>query len=843
MARFDLLSRIALWLVLLICCVAPIGWLVGCVIARPHTLASALWSVWTWRLLAKTVFLAFMSGSIATLLAVAPAAALAGTRGRVGRGVLVTLISLPVLTPSIVLGYGWTEVINALGVLPYPQSFADHARCVWILATWLWPIPCGVLALALSNIERDLVDQATLDGAVMRTIARRCAPALIAAMLLATLLAMQEFSVFEPSGISVLSTEIRMIFETGRTSALANPIAQLQGGVASQLGFGTQVERSAMALGAGLPAIALVAIFLLIATRLIARDTNHLLDPEPAPPPRLRLRGAIPLSVTILLVALVAPVCGLLSGLPRRFNPIAIADDVLPQLLCSFGIALGAGLAALLLGTLGAVARPRFALIAAVGSFLVGGQFLAIALLRIYGYDAPWMGRLSPMRLILDSNLAVVFAHVGRFGWIALLAGLSTHAGEYRSLRNQAAVDGAGPLQAALWVVLPRAWPALAAAALLVATLSLTEVPAAALLTPPSLIPMLMTWVHKQRYGPMIEASLVLVLVVTLVSVAIQLLLAAGSRRRTVLRLLLPVAVCLLPALLAGCDDTTTQPQSIWLSTGDAPGQVVYPRAIAYKKSDDTFFVVDRQARVQHIDRNGTVVHAWRMPEWAQGKPVGLSVGPDGNLWVPDTHYHRVIVYTPEGIELKRFGTRGTDPGQFSLVTDIAFDTAGNIYVGDYSDANRVQVFDKDLKFVREIGKTGQADGEFARPQSIAIVDDELYVADACNNRISVLKLDGTFLRNIGHTGSAPGEFRFPYGLELDQNNNLIVTEFGNMRVQLIERTTGKPLGQWGAPGKLPGELMNPWAAVADTSGRIVIVDAGNNRLQVIAEKQLRSIP
>lgn len=838
MFRSESLVRLALWLVLGVCCVVPIAWLIGCVVARPSTLAATIWNAWTWRLLAKTVFLAAASGSVATLLAIAPAITLGAARGRLSRGALITLISLPVLTPSIVLGYGWTEIIHALELLPYPQSVADHARCVWMLATWLWPIPCGVLALSLSNLDRDLVDQARLDGALVRTITRRCAPALVAAMLLSTLLAMQEFSVFEPSGISVLSTEIRMIFETGRTSALDNPIQQLQGGMASQLGFGTQVERSAMALGAGIPAIAIVATFLITASKLIARDTNHLLDTDPAPPPRLRLRAAALLTFVIMTIAFGVPLIGLIRGLPRVFNPIAIGNDILPQLTCSLSIALGAGAIALLVGVLATVVPSRFALIAALCSFLVGGQFLAIALLRVYGYHSPELGRLSPMRLVLDSNLAVVFAHVGRFGWIALLAGMSTHVGAYRSLRNQAAIDGAGAIRTALLVVLPRAWPVLLASALLVATLSLTEVPAAALLTPPSLIPMLMTFVHMQRYGPMIEASLMMVFVIMLVSIAIQLLLALGRRRRIVMLLASASLVA-----LNGCGENTDQPQAIWLSTGDQVGQVVYPRAITYKKQDDTFFVVDRQARVQHIDREGKVLHHWRMPEWAQGKPVGLSVGPDGNLWVPDTHYHRVIVYSPEGVELKRFGTRGTTPGHFDLVTDIAFDSAGNIYVGDYGDANRVQVFDKDFNFVREIGKTGFADGEFQRPQSIAIVDDELYVADACNNRIQVLKLDGTFIRSIGATGGAPGELRFPYGLELDKNNNLLITEFGNMRVQLIERTTGKSLGTWGTAGKLPGELMNPWAAVADQAGRVVIVDAGNNRLQVIDEKQMRSSP
>lgn len=832
------MAGIALWLVLAACCVVPIGWLVGCIVARPQTLSAAMWDAWTWRLLAKTLLLASGAGLLATLLSLSPAVMLGTTRCRFLRAVMITVVSLPILTPSIVLGYGWTEILFSLKLLPYPQGLADHVRCVWMLATWLWPIPCGVIALALSNLDRDLVDQARLDGALARALIRRLAPALSAAVLLATLLAMQEFSVFESSGISVLSTEIRMIFETGRSSAFDNPISQLQGGVASQLGFGTQVERSAMALGAGIPAIVLLGVMLLVATRLIARDTNALLDTDPAPPPRLRSRMVTLVAGVVIVIALGVPLVGLVQSLPRPFNPLAIAHDLWPQMKYSLLIAAGSGAVALAMALLTAVLPSRLPLWVAMASFLVGGQFAAIALLRVYGYHLPALGSFSPMRLVLDSNLAVVFAHVGRFGWIALLAGLVTHAGDYRSLRQQAAIDGAGPVRTALAVVLPRAWPVLLAAALLVATLSLTEVPAAALLTPPSLVPMLMTMVHMQRYGAMVEASLMLVCVVAFASVAIQLLLSVGSRsaRRGVAVVLIGLA-CMG---LSGCGEASSQPQAIWLGTGDAPGQVVYPRAITHRSGDDTFFVVDRQARVQHIDSSGKVLHHWRMPEWAQGKPVGLSVGPDGNLWVPDTHYHRILVYTPDGVELKRFGSRGTGPGEFDLVTDIAWDSAGNIYVSEYGESNRVQVFDKNFNFLRQIGRSGFGHGEFQRPQSIAIVGDELYVADACNHRIQVFTLDGQLLRQLGQSGGGAGEFRFPFGLEVDPDGHLLVTEFGNMRVQKIDRTTGQCLGQWGTPGKLPGQLMNPWATTTDNTGRLIIVDAGNNRLQVIAPTALR---
>jgi len=294
----------------------------------------------------------------------------------------------------------------------------------------------------------------------------------------------------------------------------------------------------------------------------------------------------------------------------------------------------------------------------------------------------------------------------------------------------------------------------------------------------------------------------------------------------------------LVALLLSGCGKAQ-QPEAIWCSTGQGPGQVVYPRGIAYSSKDDTYYLIDRAARIQHITGTGGPIGGWQMPEYAQGKPVGLTVGPDGNLWVPDTHYHRVLIFSPDGRELFRFGTKGHGHGEFDLPTAIAFDSAGNIYVAEYGENNRIQVFDKDWKFLRQIGDFGNGPGQVSRPQSMVIVGDTIYTTDSCNHRLAVFTTDGTFVRTMGHSGDAPGEYRFPYGLVMDHDGNLIVTEFGNNRIQKIDPATGKSLGIWGRTGRLPGELAYPWAAVVNNRDQVVIVDSGNNRLQIIADKQL----
>jgi streptogramin lyase len=282
---------------------------------------------------------------------------------------------------------------------------------------------------------------------------------------------------------------------------------------------------------------------------------------------------------------------------------------------------------------------------------------------------------------------------------------------------------------------------------------------------------------------------------------------------------------------VASCSDRD-RVDAVWAGGGRGEGEFVQPRALDYDPKSDTFVVIDRSGRVQRFDRDGQFVNGWRMPEWERGKPVGITVAPDGNLWIADTHYHRVLVYDASGTLLRQFGRRGTANGEFELPTDIAFDKLGRVFVSEYGGNDRIQVFGADGSFLYQFGRFGNGPGEFSRPQSLLVVENELWVTDSCNHRVQVWSLEGTLLRTIGQSGSAPGQFRFPYGLSMDAKGEVLVTEYGNTRVQRLA-PDGTPLATWGKPGRLPGELAYPWNTVTDKTGRRVVIDGGNNRMQV----------
>lgn len=299
---------------------------------------------------------------------------------------------------------------------------------------------------------------------------------------------------------------------------------------------------------------------------------------------------------------------------------------------------------------------------------------------------------------------------------------------------------------------------------------------------------------------------------------------------------MLNVVCWTLICLLISCSDRS-KTEAVWAGGGRGQGELVYPRAIDYSAAEDVFVVVDRTARVQRYDHDGKFLSGWRMPEWERGKPVGITVGPDGNYWIADTHYHRVYVYTPSGEVVRHFGSHGSGPGEFELPTDVAFDSEGRVYVSEYGGNDRVQVFDQQGNYLSTFGHFGNEADQLSRPQSILFVKnaagvEELYITDSCNHRISVWSKEGKHLRNIGQSGSPLGQFRFPYGLSMDREGNLIITEYGNTRVQRL-KPDGTPIDSWGHPGRLDGELAYPWDTAVDKDGRCVVIDAGNNRMQV----------
>ncbi len=314
----------------------------------------------------------------------------------------------------------------------------------------------------------------------------------------------------------------------------------------------------------------------------------------------------------------------------------------------------------------------------------------------------------------------------------------------------------------------------------------------------------------------------------------------ALRRYRFLPGLSLLVAVLLVAALassllVAGRTPTTLTPNGVVGIFGDVGlghGSFSYPRAIT--ADADSVLVVDKSGRIQRFGLDGSFQSVFRMPEIEKGKPVGLTVHPDGRIFVADTHYHRVMVLDRDGSLITSFGHEGNGPGEFQLPTDVAVDNDGFIYVSEYQGNDRITKWSSDLKFVTAIGMQPVDGVRLSRPAGIDIDREQtLWVADACNHRIVRFDLDGNFLSTFGAFGSKPGQLRYPYDITVAPDGTIMVCEYEGNRLQWFSKD-GRSLRTWGESGRQPGQLFAPWGATYGADGRVFVVDSLNSRIQII---------
>jgi DNA-binding beta-propeller fold protein YncE len=218
----------------------------------------------------------------------------------------------------------------------------------------------------------------------------------------------------------------------------------------------------------------------------------------------------------------------------------------------------------------------------------------------------------------------------------------------------------------------------------------------------------------------------------------------------------------------------------------------------------------------------------------------GVAFDGGGNLVVCDGDNDRIrVLRYSDGTHLRSIGSSGSWNGQFNLPWSIAFDGAGHIIVSEHGN-HRVQVLRySDGAHVCTIGSQGSGNRQFSRAAGIA-VDGEGNVAvfDGSNARVQVHRLsDGAYVRTIGSEGSGNGQFQIAFGncgVAFDSEGNLVVSDWGNNRVQVLRYSDGVHLRTIGSEGGGDGQFQNPTGVAFDAAGHIVVVDKGNHRVQVL---------
>jgi hypothetical protein len=170
-------------------------------------------------------------------------------------------------------------------------------------------------------------------------------------------------------------------------------------------------------------------------------------------------------------------------------------------------------------------------------------------------------------------------------------------------------------------------------------------------------------------------------------------------------------------------------------------------------------------------------------------RPTDVAWDAAGNIFVADGIGNaRVAKFSSKGAFIKSWGSKGTGPGLFGTVLGIAVDTQGNVYVAD-GENKRIQVFDGNGTFKTQYTNVGTPAALCITPgpnqflySSNSNPPDDIDVA----GEIYKMKLDGSIVGKFGRAGKLPKEFGTVNAIDCRSENNLLVGEIGNMRVQKL---------------------------------------------------------
>ena len=274
-----------------------------------------------------------------------------------------------------------------------------------------------------------------------------------------------------------------------------------------------------------------------------------------------------------------------------------------------------------------------------------------------------------------------------------------------------------------------------------------------------------------------------------------------------------------------------------------AEGVLRFPEAVAVDLQGNVYVADQLSYVVQKFTAAGTFVGEWG--SWGGGRgqfgPIGgLATDAAGNVYVVDSSRDRIEKFDSNGNFILAWGHPGEELGQFHFFSSTnptqppggGIAVAGNyVYVAD-SGNNRIQRFALDGSEAMQWGTKGSEPGQFSYPRGVAANGSEVLVADDDNYRIEKFDPNGAFQASAGSAGTGPGQFGFPYGVTLDAAGNAYVADDINHRIVKLTPELAFA-GAWGGYGSRPGQLAFPRALAAGPAGDTYVADTANDRVQV----------
>jgi DNA-binding beta-propeller fold protein YncE len=263
------------------------------------------------------------------------------------------------------------------------------------------------------------------------------------------------------------------------------------------------------------------------------------------------------------------------------------------------------------------------------------------------------------------------------------------------------------------------------------------------------------------------------------------------------------------------------------------------PASVAFDSRGHMIVLNRGPVPVMEFDADGNFIRAFG--EGLFTRSHGLKIDREGNIWATDVGAHTVMKLSPQGQVLLTLGTKGqagewsegAEWSHFNEPNDVAIGANGDIFVVQGHTAGRgdprVLKFDKNGKFLKTWGGRGTEPGQFTVAHGIAIDSKGLlWVTDRENQRVQVFDQDGKFVRQLKYAG-------LPCGLVIGSDSIYMVNGFAGQLLRLD--LNGTVLAATGKPGKGLGEFGEAHFLTVSPKGDVYIADTVNSTLHKFVKR------